>query len=143
MQIERRVDLGAASGARMMGLDAHISVSHICAQNENDETRYPPSCGFLSLSGVVGCAARLSIFAPPAQKYGGFEDRIRRRKDPRHLFGCRGSFLGRMMGLEPTTSRATTWRCHQLSYILRTVAYLGGFEPSTYCLEGSCSIQLS
>ena len=51
--------------------------------------------------------------------------------------------MGRMMGLEPTTSRATTWRCHQLSYILRTVAYLGGFEPSTYCLEGSCSIQLS
>ena len=51
--------------------------------------------------------------------------------------------MGRMMGLEPTTSRATTWRYHQLSYILHTVAYLGGFEPSTYCLEGSCSIRLS
>ena len=31
---------------------------------------------------------------------------------------------------------------YQLSYIHR-MAYLGGFEPSTYCLEGSCSIRLS
>ena len=47
-----------------------------------------------------------------------------------------------MMGLEPTTSRATIWRSNQLSYVHR-MAYLGGLEPSTYCLEGSCSIQLS
>ena len=65
------------------------------------------------------------------------------KEAPDTFSGVGGFFLGRMMGLEPTTSRATTWRCHQLSYILRTVAYLGGFEPSTYCLEGSCSIQLS
>ena len=54
------------------------------------------------------------------------------------------------MGLEPTASRATTWRSNQLSYThhIRLIgglemARLGGLEPSTYCLEGSCSIQLS
>ena len=52
-------------------------------------------------------------------------------------------FLGWVTGFEPTTSRATTWRSNQLSYIHHLLARLKGLEPLTYCLEGSCSIQLS
>ena len=67
--------------------------------------------------------------------------------------------VGWVMGLEPTTP-GTTIRCsNQLSYThhiyIRTgscfsisssrekVARQKGLEPLTYCLEGSCSIQLS
>ncbi len=42
---------------------------------------------------------------------------------------------------EPTVSSATNWRFNQLSYTHHMA--LKGFEPLAYCLEGSCSIQLS
>ena len=62
------------------------------------------------------------------------------------------SFMGWVMGLEPTTL-GTTIRCsNQLSYthhnpiLLKyreTLVRQKGLEPPAYCLEGSCSIQLS
>ena len=60
-------------------------------------------------------------------------------------------FLGWVMGLEPTTP-GTTIRCsNQLSYTHQMygtprkekMARQKGLEPLAYCLEGSCSIQLS
>ena len=57
--------------------------------------------------------------------------------------------LGWVKGLEPSTP-GTTIRCsNQLSYthqiygIPWKMARQKGFEPLAYCLEGSCSIQLS
>ena len=44
------------------------------------------------------------------------------------------------------TSRATIWRANQLRqyhHIKKMLARQEGLEPPTYCLEGSCSIQLS
>ena len=50
--------------------------------------------------------------------------------------------MGWVKGLEPSTP-GTTIRCsNQLSYT-HHMARQKGFEPLTYCLEGSCSILLS
>ena len=64
------------------------------------------------------------------------------------------SFVGWVMGLEPTTP-GTTIRCSAIELhpphirtesaetLQREVARQKGLEPLAYCLEGSCSIQLS
>ena len=60
--------------------------------------------------------------------------------------------MGWEMGLEPTIFGTTIRRVNQLRYTHHMkfsffspaeLARQEGLEPATYCLEGSCSIQLS
>ena len=57
-------------------------------------------------------------------------------------FFKRPLLLGWVMRVELMISRATIWRPNQLGHT-HHMARQEGLEPPTYCLEGSCSIQLS
>ena len=51
--------------------------------------------------------------------------------------------MGWDIRFELMTSSATNWRPNQLGQSHHNLARCGGLEPPAYCLEGSCSIQLS
>ena len=52
--------------------------------------------------------------------------------------------VGWVVGFEPTIFSATNWRVNQLRYTHHiNLVRQKGLEPLAYCLEGSCSIQLS
>ena len=108
----------------------------------------------MGLSHGLKIARQLSIFA--SQRSAGLSSpitpntQIKNRAANAALF-----FMGWVMGLEPTTL-GTTIRCSAIelhppysilnqpaSALPKKLARQKGLEPLTYCLEGSCSIQLS
>ena len=62
---------------------------------------------------------------------------------PYHLATPQHKKVGWDIRVELMTSSATNWRPNQLGQSHHNLARCGGLEPPAYCLEGSCSIQLS